>query len=145
VNPELARLYQRVILDHNKAPRNYGPLAGATHEGHAYNPLCGDEVTVRLRLSSGIIAVLRFEARGCAIARATASLMTCALEGVAVTAAASLQADFETFLRAPAGSARPDALGELAVVEGVREFPSRIACATLPWQALLAALSERTG
>src|SRR2546429_3021946 len=140
---ELAQLYQRVILEHNKAPQNYGPLPGATHEGRAQNPLCGDDVTMRLVLLDGRLERLRFEARGCAIARATASLLTSALVGAPVTAAAALQGEFEALMAAPLPPARLAALGDLRVVEGVREFPSRIACARLPWLALLTALAQR--
>jgi nitrogen fixation NifU-like protein len=141
MNEELARLYQRVILEHNKAPQHYGALEGATHEGRAHNPLCGDVITVRLNLRDRRIDPIRFEARGCAIVRATGSLMTSAIAGKSMTDALRLRDQFEAFLAG--GDAA--ALGQLTVVQGVREFPSRIACAMLPWRALATALGERVG
>ena len=141
MNDELARLYQRVILEHNKSPRNYGALPGATHEGQAHNPLCGDVITVRLSLRDDVLDPVRFEARGCAIVRATGSLMTSAIAGKNVAAALRLREAFDAFL----AGGEAGALGELAVVQGVREFPSRIPCAMLPWRALAAALGERVG
>jgi len=143
VNDELARLYQQVILEHNKSPRNYGPLEGATHEARADNPLCGDVVTLRLVVADGRIQAVRFEARGCAISRATASLMTSAIAGGTPQAAARLRGEFEGLMAAPADPERAAVLGELTVVEGVRDFPSRIACAVLPWRALEAALGGK--
>jgi nitrogen fixation NifU-like protein len=139
MNEELARLYQRVILEHNKSPHHYGALADATHEGTAHNPLCGDVITVRLNLRDQTIDPIRFEARGCAIVRATGSLMTSAIAGRSMNDALGLRDQFAAFLAG--GDA--GALGDLAVVQGVREFPSRIACAMLPWRALATALGER--
>lgn len=141
MNDELARLYQKVILEHNKSPRNYGPLAGATHEAQEHNPLCGDVITLRFGVTGGVLDPVRFESRGCAIVRATGSLMTSAIAGKPAAEALRLRDQFEAFL---AGGAAGE-LGELAVVQGVREFPSRIACAMLPWRALAAALGQRRG
>jgi nitrogen fixation NifU-like protein len=137
VNDALSKLYQDVIVAHHKAPRNHGPLAGATHEATALNPLCGDEVTVRLRLDGGRVAEVRFESRGCVLSRAAASLMTEAVAGQPAAAADALGAAFAAFL----GGGPRAGLGELTVLEGVRDFPSRVACVTLPWQALSRALA----
>jgi nitrogen fixation protein NifU and related proteins len=139
MNEELARLYQKVILEHNKSPRHYGALPEATHTGEAHNPLCGDVITVRLQLQRDAIDPIRFEARGCAIVRATGSLMADAIAGKSTADALRLRDQFEGFL----GGGEAGALGELTVVQGVREFPSRIACAMLPWRALATALGER--
>ena len=139
MNDELARLYQKVILEHNKSPRNYGPLAGATHEAQEHNPLCGDVITLRFGVTNDVIDPIRFESRGCAIVRATGSLMTSAIAGKPIADALALRARFEAFLDGGDGAE----LGELAVVAGVREFRSRIACAMLPWRALSTALGER--
>jgi nitrogen fixation NifU-like protein len=139
MNDELARLYQSVILEHNKSPRNYGPLPGATHEAEEHNPLCGDVITLRFNTASDLIEPIRFEARGCAIVRATGSLMTSAIAGKSIRDALLLRDRFEGFLAGSDGAE----LGELAVVAGVREFRSRIACAMLPWRALASALGQR--
>jgi nitrogen fixation protein NifU and related proteins len=141
MNDELARLYQKVILEHNKSPRNYGPLPGATHEAQEHNPLCGDVITVRLNVANGVIDSVRFESRGCAIVRATGSLMTSAIAGKPIADALRLRDRFAAFLDDGNGAE----LGDLAVLAGVRDFRSRIACAMLPWRALLTALGERSG
>src|SRR5262245_40515998 len=132
----LKKLYQEVIVDHHKRPRNCGPLPGATHEGVAYNPLCGDEVTVRLVVEGGTIAAVRFEARGCMLSGAAASMMTEACTGKAPEAATAAGKAFVEALGRPGAD-----LGEMAALSGVREFPSRMSCVTLPWQALASALS----
>ncbi len=137
MNDALRALYQDVILDHHKAPRNHGPLADATHRGTADNPLCGDRVTLHLIVGDRIRAA-RFEARGCALSRAAGSLLTEAAVGKTPAEARDLAARFEAFV---AGAA-PAPSEALAVFGGVREFPSRAACATLPWQALLRALES---
>ncbi|HKA90386.1 MAG TPA: SUF system NifU family Fe-S cluster assembly protein [Haliangiales bacterium] len=135
MNDAVRALYQGVILDHHKSPRNHGPLADATHRATADNPLCGDRVTVHLVVADRIDAA-RFEARGCALSRASGSLLTEAAVGKTPAEARELAARFEAFV---AGSApAPD--DALAVFAGVREFPSRAACAVLPWQALVRAL-----
>lgn len=140
---DLRELYQEVILDHYRKPRNFAPLEGARHaEGH--NPLCGDRVTVYLDVSEGEGAVVRsvsFQGAGCAISTASASLMTEAIQGKTVAEAERL---FERFQRMLTGEANGDsdseALGKLAALAGVREYPVRIKCATLAWHTLRAAL-----
>jgi len=139
MNEELAQLYQSVILDHNRSPRNHGPLPGASHEGTADNPLCGDRVTLRLVVGDGGIAAARFEARGCALSRAAGSLLTEAVKGLSPAEALALGERFAAFLLG--GETPPSE--SLAVFGGVKAFPSRIVCATLPWKALAAALRGR--
>lgn len=142
---ELRDLYQEVILDHNKRPRNFGPLADADREADGYNPLCGDRVHVYLRLEGERIADIRFEGEGCAISTASASLMTEAARGRSVEELGRLFEDFHELLTGDpsvAGEAGP-ALGKLAVLEGVRAYPMRVKCATLAWHTLLAALAEQ--
>ena len=138
---DLQELYQEVILDHNKRPRNFHALnKGRKAEG--YNPLCGDRLTVYLRVDDGVIKDATFQGSGCAISKASASLMTDSVKGKTVAEAESL---FERFHRAV--TAPPDApvedLGKLSVLAGVRQFPVRIKCATLAWYALRAAAEAR--
>jgi nitrogen fixation protein NifU and related proteins len=137
---ELTDLYQEVVLDHSKRPRNYGPLPGETHHAEGLNPLCGDRITVHARVEGGVLAEVRFEGNGCAISRASASVMTGAVKG---RSSAEVDALFERFHRlvteGPA-SADPESLGKLAVFGGVHEFPARVKCASLAWHALRQAL-----
>ena len=138
---DLQELYQEVILDHNKRPRNFRALAdGRRAEG--YNPLCGDRLTVYVRVDDGVIKEAAFQGSGCAISKASASLMTDSVKGKTVAEAEAL---FERFHRAV--TAPPDApvedLGKLSVLTGVRQFPVRVKCATLAWYALRAAVEAR--
>jgi nitrogen fixation NifU-like protein len=131
-------LYHEIILEHGKNPRNEGPLADASHEATAKNPLCGDRVTLRLRLDGERVQSVRFEARGCLIARASASLMSEAVEGRTRDEALALA---ETMAALVSAVRPPDNMGELEPLRGVREFPARKACVTLAWQALKSALA----
>jgi nitrogen fixation NifU-like protein len=140
VNEALRRLYQEVILDHSRAPRRRGPLPGATHEGSLDNPLCGDRVTLRLVVEAGAIRDVAFEAQGCNLSIAAASLLASRLAGVPLAQARALVARFESFATAPPGSPMPADLGDLAAFAGVREFRSRQACATLAALAFLRAV-----
>lgn len=133
----LAQLYQALILEHDRAPRNLGPLDGATHRATADNPLCGDVVTLHLVIAGGAIRAASFEARGCSLSRAAASILTTRLRDLDRAATQALAAAFEAFLHDAVETA---ALGELTAFAGVRQFPSRRACATLPFRALAAAL-----
>ena len=138
---ELRELYQQVILDHNKSPRNFGQLADANHDQEGYNPLCGDHLHVYLHLDDeGVIQGISFEGSGCAISRASASLMTEAVKGLPLPEAMAL---FERFhaLVTSSPHADPDleGMGKLAVLAGVREFPMRVKCATLAWHTMKAA------
>ena len=135
---DLHDLYQETILDHGKRPRNTGVLPGATHTAEGYNPLCGDRLTLQLKVEDGHIAGIRFQGTGCAISTASASLMTEAMQGKTLEQAETAFEKFHSLLtqeRAPA----PD-LGKLAVFSGVREYPMRVKCATLAWHTLRAAL-----
>jgi nitrogen fixation NifU-like protein len=143
---DLRDLYQEVILDHNKRPRNFGPLPSANHEADGYNPLCGDRVRIYVALEDDRITDIHFEGEGCAISTASASLMTDALKGKTLDEVQSLYEDFHDLLTGDpsvAAQAGPE-LGKLAVMEGVREYPMRVKCATLAWHTLQAALEERS-
>ncbi|HKR39236.1 Fe-S cluster assembly sulfur transfer protein SufU [Paraburkholderia sp. EG287A] len=143
---DLRELYQETIFDHYRRPRNCHTVPGATHSAEGYNPLCGDRVTLYLRIEDGVVKDAGFEGAGCAIATASASLMTEALKG---RTQAEVEALFERFhAMATAPSDRPasaEGLGKLAVLAGVREFPARIKCATLAWHTLHAALRDERG
>lgn len=132
-------LYQELILEHAQRPRNLGPLAGATHEAKADNPLCGDSVNIQLRVTDGCLIQTRFQARGCMIARASASLLTELVSGRSAGEAVAM-ADLLGQLIGVGPC--PDDAGALEPLRGVREFPARRACATLPWEALRRALAS---
>jgi nitrogen fixation protein NifU and related proteins len=138
---DLQRLYQEAVLAHNRRPNNFRALDGARRaEGH--NPLCGDRVTVYLRVDDGVITDAAFQGSGCAIATASASLMTDAVRGQTVAVAAGLLDRFRRMIAAPPGGP-VDELGALTALAGVRLFPTRVKCATLPWHALQAAMQSR--
>lgn len=136
---DLRDLYQEVIVDHGRRPRNFGPLPEASHQAEGFNPLCGDRLTLHLKVADGVIADARFEGAGCAISTASASLMTEALKGLPTAEAEILFAAFHAMLTGD-GALPPGGLGKLEVLAGVREFPSRVKCATLAWHTLQAAL-----
>jgi nitrogen fixation NifU-like protein len=140
---ELRELYQEVILDHNKRPRNFGPMEGADRDAEGFNPLCGDRFTVHLKLDGDRIADIRFEGSGCAISTASASVMTETLKGKTLAEARVL---FDSFHDLVTGKNHGDtsvaALGKLAVFSGVSEFPVRVKCATLSWHTTQAALEQ---
>jgi len=139
---DASELYQSVILDHNRAPRNYRPMEGADREAEGYNPLCGDQLKIWLKLDGDRIADVSFQGSGCAISKASASLMTTTVKGKTREEAQRL---FESFHRMVTGQAGPtdDLPAKLAVFAGVREFPTRVKCATLSWHALKSALEAR--
>ena len=138
---DLDALYRDVILDHNRQPRNFRALDRARKaEGH--NPVCGDRLTVYVRVEHGVIAAATFQGNGCAIARASASLMTDSVTGKTLAEADALFERVQRLLTAPHGSPIED-LGALSALSGVRQFSVRVKCATLPWQALRAALAAR--
>jgi nitrogen fixation protein NifU and related proteins len=138
---ELRELYQELIFDHYKRPRNCHVLLGANHRADGHNPLCGDRITVYLKIENGIIRDVTFDGDGCAIATASASLMTEALKGKAVADVAHLFEGFHGMVTDPDAPAHPE-LGKLEVLAGVREFPARVKCATLAWHTLRAALKD---
>ena len=138
---DLADLYQEVILDHGKRPRNFGPLPGATHHAEGLNPLCGDHLDVQATLEDGVVKEVRFTGSGCAISRASASVMTGLVKGKRPE---EIEAMFQVFHQLVTEGAvpgqDPEALGKLAVFGGVHEFPTRVKCASLAWHTLRAAL-----
>jgi len=140
---ELRDLYQEVILDHNKRPRNFRVMDDADHRADGHNPLCGDRVTVFVRLTGDRIEDVSFQGSGCAISKASASLMTDRVKGQTLHDVEALFQDFQSMVTAaPDVDVESEALGKLAVFAGVREFPSRVKCASLAWHALRAALKD---
>jgi len=142
---DLRDLYQEVILDHNKNPKNFGKLDPADHSAEGYNPLCGDKLSLTLNLDGDVISDIKFEGSGCAISKASGSLMTQAVRGKTLEEAEVLFNGIHDLLTGDPSvreSAAPS-LGKLAVFEGVREFPMRVKCATLAWHTLQAALKDR--
>jgi nitrogen fixation NifU-like protein len=139
---ELDDLYQDVILDHNRSPRNFGELQGANLTADGHNPLCGDRLHLMLRDVDGRIEAAGFTGDGCAISRASASLMTEAIRGKSEKEARALFGAFLALLTSENPSASPVPLGKLAAFEGVRRFPVRVKCAMLAWRTLEAALQR---
>lgn len=137
---ELKELYQQVILDHNRAPRNFGPLEPHTHEAEGDNPLCGDHIDVFLNVEDGVIKDIKFQGKGCAISKASASLMTSVLKGKTVEKARQLFEEFHDLVTKDGLEPDLDKLGKLAVFAGVRAFPVRVKCASLAWHTMLQAL-----
>jgi len=138
-------LYQEVIIDHARRPRNFRELEGASQRVEAVNPLCGDQLTLYIQLADGAIADIAFEGNGCAISQASASLMTMAMKGLQRDEAFALFARVHTMLTTESeGDAPPAEVGKLAVLSGVWEYPTRVKCATLAWQALRSALEDST-
>ena len=141
---DLSDLYQEVILDHNRRPRNFHALVDASHSAEGYNPLCGDRLTLYLKLDGDTITDVSFEGAGCAISKASASMMTDALKGRSVAEANALFDRFHRMVTTPPGQAVED-LGKLSALAGVREFPVRVKCASLAWHTLKAALNNEHG
>jgi len=141
---ELSELYQQVILDHNKKPRNFRKLEAANHTAEGYNPLCGDQLTIYLNLEDDLVKEVGFEGSGCAISKASASMMTQAVKGKSKEQAENL---FKEFHRMVTGEldeeTQENNLGNLKIFAGVREFPVRVKCATLPWHTMHAALNKQ--
>lgn len=137
MNAELRELYQEVILDHNKRPRNKGILEAPSARADGYNPLCGDTVSLTLVLEGDWVKDILFEGVGCAISTASASMMTEAVKGKRIDEALELVSAFQTLVT---GGEASSELGDLELLGGVREHPSRVKCATLPWHTLRAAL-----
>ncbi len=135
---DLQELYQEVILDHNKRPRNFGPLEGATHRAEGFNPLCGDRITVFLDIEAGKVKEVYFQGNGCAISTASASVMTEMVKGRTLEETRELFDKFHNLVTREDGET--DDLGKLVVFAGVRAFPIRVKCATRAWHTLQAAL-----
>ncbi|MDH4064828.1 MAG: SUF system NifU family Fe-S cluster assembly protein [Acidobacteriota bacterium] len=139
---ELTDLYQEVILDHNRRPRNFRAIEHPSAAQEGYNPLCGDRLTLYVTVADGRIADVAFQGSGCAISKASASLMTEAIKGKTVEEARALFDQFHEMITSPPGSPLPE-MGKLAVLSGVRDFPTRVKCAGLAWHTMKAAVSDR--
>ncbi|WP_333840914.1 Fe-S cluster assembly sulfur transfer protein SufU [Pelomicrobium sp.] len=139
---DLRELYQEVIFDHNRNPRNFRKMEDAHRHAEGYNPMCGDKVTVYLKLEGEVIGDVSFQGSGCAISTASASLMTEALKGKTLEEAQRLFQAFHAMVTDSDEGGHAD-LGKLEVLAGVREFPARVKCATLAWHTLHAALSDQ--
>ena len=138
-------LYQQVILDHNRNPRNFRPMPDAGFVCHGHNPLCGDDITVYAKVDgAGALEDVSFQGHGCAISKASASLMTLQLKGMPVTEARDLFREFHDMVKGGLNpETDPNQLGKLNLFQGVREYSSRIKCATLAWHALMGALDRK--
>lgn len=141
---ELSELYQQVILDHNKKPRNFRKLEAANHTAEGFNPLCGDHLTIYLKLEEDAVKDISFEGSGCAISKAAASMMTQAVKGKTKEEAEELFKEFHSMVTGELDEEAPEIkLGNLKIFSGVREFPVRVKCATLPWHTMHAALNNK--
>ncbi|MGH7817219.1 MAG: Fe-S cluster assembly sulfur transfer protein SufU [Candidatus Binatia bacterium] len=138
---DLDDLYQEVILDHNKSPRNFRAMAHANRKAEGYNPLCGDHVTVFVQIEDGLIRDISFQGSGCAISKASASLMTAELKGKHESAAQTLFENVHRMLTGdPTEDQTADKVGKLQILSGVCKFPARVKCASLAWHTVHAAL-----
>jgi nitrogen fixation NifU-like protein len=144
MNQELRELYQQVILDHNKSPRNFRQMENATQYAEGFNPLCGDHIDIYLLIEDGIVKDVSFKGEGCAISKASASLMTSILKGKTKEEAEKLFEKFHDLVTGKLGD-NPDIeeLGKLAVFAGVQEFPVRVKCASLAWHTMMNALKGK--
>ena len=144
MNGELRDLYQEVVIDHSKQPRNFRKVEGATSSAEGFNPLCGDQLTLYVKLANGVIEDIGFQGTGCAISKASASLMTSALKGKKQDEALALFKRVHVlFTDGPSGEVKPEEVGKLAALSGVWEFPMRVKCATLAWHTLRNALEGK--
>lgn len=141
---DLRELYQQIILDHNKNPKNFKIVEPHTHFAEGYNPLCGDRIDVYLKVENGRVVDIGFQGSGCAISKASASVMTTIVKGKSVQEAQEI---FEKFQKLITGEldakSHLEELGKLAIFEGVKQFPTRVKCATLAWHTLIAALQGK--
>ena len=140
MSDDLTELYQQVILDHSKSPRNFGKLDGANRTAQGHNPLCGDQVTVYLSVEGDCVKDVRWQGAGCAISRASASILTTAIKGKSIVEVKALFDKVHNLVTTGNGN-DPD-LGKLAVFAGVYKFPARVKCAILPWHAAVAAMNQ---
>jgi nitrogen fixation protein NifU and related proteins len=138
---DLQDLYQELILDHGRRPRNFGKLEDATKTAEGYNPLCGDKIRVYVKVGGDVVEDIKFEGAGCAISTASASIMTDALKGKTRAESEQLFKAFHDLVTGHRQESETQDLGKLAVFSGVSEFPTRVKCATLSWHTLRAALS----
>jgi len=140
MSSDLQDLYQEVVLDHGKRPRNFREVEGANHRSQGHNPLCGDQLTVTVKVEGGVIRDIGFVGQGCAISRASASLMTGAVKDMTREQAEQLFEQVHKLVTEGPAQVDIEALGKLAVLSGVSEFPARVKCASLAWHTLRAAL-----
>lgn len=139
---ELKDLYQEIILDHNKNPRNYGKMKDCTHKAEGYNPMCGDHYSIYLKIENDLIADVRFEGAGCAISKSSASMMTANLKGKSVEEAKKMFSEFQNMMTSDKPCEEvPEEICTVEPLQGVREFPTRIKCATLIWHTMNNALN----
>ena len=141
----LSELYQNVILEHNRSPRNYRAMDDADRKAEGHNPMCGDQLTVWVRMTGDVIGDVSFRGAGCAISKASASLMTAAVKGKSREEAEALFERFHRLVTGTLPAAEAETLGKLAVFSGVSEFPVRVKCASLSWHTLKAALDGASG
>ncbi len=140
---DLSELYQQIIIEHNRSPRNFKALPDANRRAHGDNPLCGDKIELFVKVEGGVVADIGFQGKGCAISQASASLMTGAVKGKPVAEAERLFGAFHAMVTSdPTQPADGAALGKLAAFAGVRQFPARVKCANLAWHTLHAALTS---
>ncbi len=141
---ELKDLYQEIILDHNKNPRNYGKMKDCTHKAEGYNPMCGDHYSIYLKVKDGIISDVTFEGAGCAISKSSASMMTANLRGKTVEDAKRMFNEFQNMMTSEKPCVEvPEDICTVEPLQGVREFPTRIKCATLIWHTMNNALNGK--
>lgn len=138
---EVKELYQQVILDHNRSPRNFKKLEDANHFSEGFNPLCGDHINIFLKIENEIITDISFQGQGCAISKSSASVMTSILKGKTIEEAKNLFNKFQELVTGK-DNFEIDEIGKLAVFQGVREFPARVKCASLPWHTMNNALKN---
>lgn len=144
MDQELRELYQEVILDHNKSPRNFRDMEDPTQDAEGYNPLCGDTIHIYLKVNDDVVTDVSFQGSGCAISKASASLMTSTVKGKTKAEAEQIFKNFLDLITGNLGdNPDTDKLGKLAVFAGVKEFPVRVKCASLAWHTMKAALDEK--
>lgn len=143
MSSDLNDLYQELILDHQKNPHNFGELTGANHHADGFNPLCGDKIALDLKVDGGVIQDIRFKGSGCAISKASASMMTVALKGKKTAEAEKIFHEFHDMVMGRDEGSKREALGKLKVFAGVREYPARVKCASLAWHTMEAALHDK--
>ena len=137
---DLSDLYQEILLEHNRRPRNFRTLENATHHADGFNPLCGDEISLQLRVDEETVGDVGFQGHGCAISRASASLLTQAVKGASTSDAMAMFEEFHRMLTEPDAELDYDLLGDLEMLAGVIAYPTRIKCAILAWHTLKAAM-----
>ena len=139
---DLGDLYQEILLEHNRRPRNFRTVDGATHQADGFNPLCGDQISLQLKVAAetGVVSDVGFQGHGCAISRASASLLTQAVKGVSESEVEALFEEFHRMMTEPGADLNLDLLGDLEMLSGVIAYPTRIKCAILAWHTLKAAL-----